>query len=309
MPEADISWQVLRQIVQRWAGTAAELVEVKPLHGGCINTTLALATATGDKAVIKISPHRVNRRYQTEAHQLELLRSAGVPTPRVYALNLASLDNPDSYLLMEFIEGINLAEARKVCSAEEFDSLQQQLADIVLAMHERSAELYGRVADGEAVSYASWPQFYREVYEHIWQEAWKDPHLPVKMRKQIAKVHGKLDQLLAHDDRPRLVHWDLWANNMLCRRGEDGRWRIVSILDPECKWAHAEAEIAYLELFKTVTPAFMKRYQDAHKLPADYHRVRKPVYQMYELINHLRLFGPEYLPRLQQAVDQTALVA
>ena len=38
--ETDISWQVLRRIVHDWVGAAAELAEVKPLVGGCINTTV-----------------------------------------------------------------------------------------------------------------------------------------------------------------------------------------------------------------------------------------------------------------------------
>src|SRR5690606_28503985 len=115
---------VLRQIVHVWAGTAAELVEVQPLHGGCVNTTLALTTRTGDRAVIKITPHRVNRSYEAEAQQLDMLRGLGIPTPQVYAWQVASLDRPDSYLLMEFVDGVNLAEAKERCTAEQFEQLQ-----------------------------------------------------------------------------------------------------------------------------------------------------------------------------------------
>ena len=45
--EGDISWQVLRRIVQEWDGTSAELSEVTPLDGGSISTTLLLTTADG----------------------------------------------------------------------------------------------------------------------------------------------------------------------------------------------------------------------------------------------------------------------
>jgi len=308
MAESDISWQVLRRIVRDWVGTSAELKEVKPLVGGCINTTLRLTTQAGDRAVIKISPHRVNRHYVTEAHQLEVLQRIGIPTPRVYALNLASLDNPDSYLLMEFVDGVTLAEARKLCSPEEFDQLQMHLAEIVLRMHEHSAELYSRVTNEPDKTYESWPEFYRDVYDQIWSEAEKHPSLPVKMRKQIGKVHKKLESLLAHNDRPRLVHGDMWATNILCRQDENGHWRVAGVLDPNCKFAHAESEIAYLELFKTITPAFMKTYQSRHKLDAAYHTIRRPIYQMYELINRLRAYGTEYLAPLTQVVQQTAAV-
>ncbi|MCC6240643.1 MAG: fructosamine kinase family protein [Phycisphaerales bacterium] len=311
MAETDISWQVLRRIVQQWAGTSAELVEVKSLVGGSINTTMSLTISSGERAVIKITPHRVNLHYPNEAHQLDLLRSLGIPTPRVLALNLASLEDPASYLLMEFVSGINLNQAKAVCTPQEFDGLQQQLAEMVLLMHDCSAELYGRVtAEAQELgSFASWPQFYREVYDQIWQEAWKRPNLSPKVRRQIAKVHGKLDQLLVHDDKPRLAHWDLWANNILCRCSQSGQWEIVGIIDPECKWAHTEAEIAYLELFKTVNPAFLKHYQQKYRLSDDYRRLRRPIYQMYELVNHLCLFGNEYLTPLEQAVEQAALVA
>ena len=85
----------------------------------------------------------------------------------------------------------------------------------------------------------------------------------------------------------------------------DGACR--ALLDPHCKYAHAEAEIAYLELFQTITPAFLRAYQRQHKLPAEYHRIRKPVYQLFSLINHLHLFGQEYLKSVMGAVDKVGI--
>src|SRR4051794_40317996 len=61
--DSDISWQVLRQIIKDWAGDTAQIAEVRPLDGGCINTTLCITTDTNDRAVLKIAPHRVNREF------------------------------------------------------------------------------------------------------------------------------------------------------------------------------------------------------------------------------------------------------
>jgi fructosamine-3-kinase len=302
----DISWHVLRRIVQEWAGTSAELAEVTPLEGGCINHTLCLTTKQGEKAVLKIASHRINLELKREAHQLDFLRSLGMPTPRVYLSNIASLDNPDSYLLMEFMEGIDLGTAKQHCSAEQFDDLQQHLAELVLALHGQTNERYCRVRGDESPQFEQWAAFYRHIYDPIWHDVEKSDVLPIKSRKQIGRVHERLERLLAHDDRPRLVHWDIWATNLLCRPDELGRWRVTAVLDPNCKFAHAEAEIAYMELFHTVTPAFMKAYQQARKLPEGYHRVRKPVYQLYPLINHVHLFGNDYLKPLMGAVEKTA---
>src|ERR1041385_9191258 len=119
--ENDISWQVLRRIVCDWAGPAAELSEVKPLEGGCINTTLALMTSGGPRAVLKISPHRVNREFLREERQLATLRSVAIPVPEIYSSHLADLENPHSCLLVECVDGVDLNSARQHCTAVQFD--------------------------------------------------------------------------------------------------------------------------------------------------------------------------------------------
>jgi fructosamine-3-kinase len=304
--DSDISWQLLRQIVQDWAGTAAELAEVKQLEGGVINTTLCLTLADNSRAVLKISPHRVNRDYEREAHQLDLLRSLGVPTPQVYRLETGSLDDPHSLILMEFIEGINLSEARKSCSPEQFDALQHELADIVLKMHAQLSPVYCRVSVEGSQTFEKWTEFYRHIYDPIVKELEKNSELPPKMRKQVVKLHDKLDRLIVHDDVPRLVHWDIWGTNLLAKCDDAGNWKITAVLDPNCKYAHAEAELAYMDLFHTSTPAFNRAYQRTHRLDEAYHRVRKPIYQLYPLMNHVQLFGHEYIKPMTAALEKAA---
>ena len=303
--EVDISWQSLRRIVHDWAGTATELSEFIPLHGGQINTTLALHLNDSRKVVIKVSPHRVDKSYEREAYQLTMLKSCGVPVPDVLCWKIGSLDDPFSYILLDFIEGCDLGRARQQCTPEEFDSLQSELAEIVAAMHDHTNGKYMRVmADG--ATFDTWPAFYRSVYDAIWHEAEKDKHLPKVLKKHIGKIHERLERFLAHTDQPRLVHWDIWNTNVMAARNGDGKFHIKALLDPNCKFAHAEAEIAYMELFHTTTAAFMKAYQQRHKLSADYHKFRKPIYQLYPMINHLNLFGESYLKPLTLAVEKTA---
>jgi fructosamine-3-kinase len=305
--ELDISWQVLRRIVQDWDGTAAELDEVQPLDGGAISTTVALHLADGRKAVCKISAHRVDRSYVNEAHQLKLLAELGLPVPKVYAAKVGSLEDPFSYILMEFIEGVNLQQARKTCTPEQFDGLQTHLAELLTQLHEKTATQYGRVEVApQGVLFDSWVPFYRNIFEPICQDVLHSTHVPIKCRKQIGKIHDQLDRLLQHDDVPRLVHWDVWSTNILARQDESGNWKVAALLDPNCKFAHVEAELAYLSLFQTSTPAFVKAYQNRRKLSDDYHRVRKPIYQVFFLANHVYLFGAGYVQPLVAAVERAA---
>ena len=304
--EIDISWQTLRQIIQDWAGPSAELDEVTPLVGGSINTTLALSTRDKRKAVLKITPHRVDRAHADEAHQLKLLREIGLPAPAVYLCHIGTLEKPFSYILMEFVEGIDLAAAKAACGADAFEKIQAELAELVLKLHEQTSTHYMRVGAQDTKQFENWPDCYRDIFDPIWHEVEKSGAIPTKPRKVVARVQERLGPLVSHSDCARLVQWDLWSTNLLMRPDSDGNWHITAMLDPNCKYAHAEAELAYLELFHTVTPTFFKVYQQSHRLPNEYHRVRKPIYQLYSLLNHLRLFGHDYLKTTLAAIDRVA---
>lgn len=304
--ELDISWSILGQVVRDWAGASAELRETRSLAGGSINTTLLLKLKDDRQAVLKITPHRVDRAYADEAHQLELLRHAGVPTPEVFALHIGSLESPYSYLLMEYVDGVDFNAAKGCCAPEQFDALQRELAEALLRLHASTGTHFMRVSQQEVPRFDNWPSCYRHIFDAIWHEVEKTNVLPVKQRKTIAKLHDRLDRLLVCDGPPRLLHWDVWATNILARQDAEGNWRLAALLDPNCKFGCTEAELAYLDLFHTATPVFMKAYQQEKKLPAEYHSVRKPIYQFYSLLNHVRLFGNDYAKALCAQAEKVA---
>jgi len=306
--DGDISWQLLRRIVQDWAGTTAELAEVIPLDGGCISTTLKLELADHTRSVLKISPHRVDRSYEEECYQLDLLRELGLPTPRVYAQHTGTLENPFSYILLEYISGVDLGVAKRTCDTAQFDHLQEDLGQTIARLHGQTSAAYSRVTPHASERFESWTKFFREVFDPVWREAQQCGLLTAKQRKLVGKIHERLDRVLVHSDQPRLVHWDIWSSNVLAEPDASGEWHVSAILDPCCKFAHAEVELAYVDLFKTGTKAFFKAYQRTHPLQEAYHRIRKPIYQLYFLLNHLQLFGAEYLKRTVAAIDSVAAI-
>ena len=235
--ETDISWQVLRRIVHQWAGAAAELAELKPLVGGCINTTVQLTLKDGKRAVLKISPHRVNRELFREAGQLTMLKGLGLPVPEVYAWHIATLDEPDSYLLMEFVEGVNLSAAKSQCTPQQYDQLQQHLAELVLQLHSHTAEEYHRADSEDCQKFTSWPAFYRHVYDPIWQEVEKLPAITPKLRKQICACTGGWRSCWRTMIGRGWCTGTSGSTNLLAKADEQGKWRISALLDPNCKYA------------------------------------------------------------------------
>jgi fructosamine-3-kinase len=305
--DSDISWASLRQLLHRSFGdSVADLAEVSPLVGGCINCTLRLTLADGFKCVLKVSPHRVTNIFVEEAHQLNILGQAGVPVPRVFDAVVGDLDHPFSYVVMEYVDGIDLATARRTLTATEFDDVQRQIATLLRELHQRTGDHYARVTSAAmGATFERWPEFFRSIYDDIFAEVTNCRHLPLKSRKQIGRIHERLPALLAHDDCPRLVHWDLWCGNILVKPNPTtGRCELAAIIDPNAKYAHAEAELAYLELFRTATPTLLSTYQQDQRFPSDYHRLRKPIYQLYQLLNHVRLFGQEYANHTQQVLSR-----
>ena len=182
---------------------------------------------------------------------------------------MGTLDDPDSYLLMEFVDGVNLTAAKRQCTPQEYDQLQLHLAELVLKMHStRRRSITGRIGGRPDVRMLAGVSIARLRPDLAGgREAAAIAPEAAEADLAHARSAGPADR---HDDRPRLVHWDIWATNILARPDEHGKWRVGALLDPNCKFAHAEAEIAYMELFHTITPAFLMAYQRKRKLSDAY---------------------------------------
>jgi fructosamine-3-kinase len=92
------------------------------------------------------------------------------------------------------------------------------------------------------------------------------------------------------DYRPlaSLLHGDLWGGNQaVTRQGEP------VVFDPAVYFGDREADIAMTELFGGFDARFYAAYRAAWPLDAGY-GVRKQLYNLYHVLNHLNLFGGGY---------------
>lgn len=94
-----------------------------------------------------------------------------------------------------------------------------------------------------------------------------------------------------------LLHGDLWSGNLYACA--DGRPALIDAAAVHYGWA--EAELAMLTLFGSPPPSFFADYADQTRLNADW-RDRRPLYNLYHLLNHLNLFGGGYLPSVRRAM-------
>jgi fructosamine-3-kinase len=70
------------------------------------------------------------------------------------------------------------------------------------------------------------------------------------------------------------------------------------IFDPAVYYGDRECDLAMTELFGGFPREFYEAYNGAYPLPAEY-AMRKHLYNLYHLLNHLNIFGGAYLDQVK----------
>ena len=120
------------------------------------------------------------------------------------------------------------------------------------------------------------------------------------LARAAAHVRNALPQLLrGHAPAPSLVHGDLWSGNAATLAGGE-----PVVFDPAVHVADREVDLAMTELFGGFDDAFYAAYDDAYPRPAG-HALRRDVYNLYHLLNHVNLFGAAYASKTRRTLDRT----
>jgi protein-ribulosamine 3-kinase len=74
------------------------------------------------------------------------------------------------------------------------------------------------------------------------------------------------------------------------------------VFDPAAYYGDREADLAMTELFGGFPREFYEAYEEAWPLDVGYEQ-RKPMYDLYHLLNHLNLFGGSYLGQVKSTLQ------
>ena len=105
----------------------------------------------------------------------------------------------------------------------------------------------------------------------------------------IDKVVESVNRLLTgHNPKSSMLHGDFWQGNV-------GFYKNQPVLyDPAFYFGDRETDLAMTELFGRFPKSFYQGYDDIWPLAVDY-QYRKPIYQLYHVLNHALLFGGHYV--------------
>lgn len=245
----------------------------RPLQGGDLSEVLRVRLASGSSVIVKAAPTAA-----AEGEMLRAIAAAGVPAPDVLACD-------DGLLVMSDLgrdEGPGHAWG--------------DLGRVTARLHATRGGGYGWSRD-HAFGRVAIPNGWVDDWPTFWAERRLRAgigDLPPELARRIDRLCARLADRLPARPAPALLHGDLWAGNVMAA-GE----RVTGLIDPACYYGHAEVDLAMLELFGSPGPAFGAGYGPAEPGLED----RRPLYQLWPALVHLRLFGGGYAGLVSRLLD------
>lgn len=281
-------------------GENVEVMQSRRIAGGDINDAYGLHLSNGTHLFMKSNAKQKESFFTAEAMGVYAIAQTGtIRTPHLLCSGTDSRRGGSSFLLMEFIE-----------SGHRVTDYWERFACQLAALHQASTEdlvpggTYGFIQDNfigarQQVNtpYDYWISFFREC-RLAPQFSDAASYFTETERKRIIRLLDHLEDVLVEPDHPSLLHGDLWAGNVIT--GNDGKaW----LIDPAVYVGHPEADLAMTELFGGFPPAFYAAYHEVFPLQDGYED-RRDLYNLYQLLNHLNLFGGAYLSSVRRIVEK-----
>lgn len=285
------AWQQICEDIARTTGDTFNYANHQSVAGGCINTSYRLLAEDGRACFVKTNDAGAYDMFEAEAEGLkEMADSEAITVPRPWCWGVAG---DVAYLVMD-----ELSLGGRGSVAE----LGRQLA----AMHRHQAARFGWHRDNTIGSTRQ-----ENHPDDDWLAFWRQRRLGFQLRLAASRGYGgrlqdKGERVLegcaclfeGHQVVPSLLHGDLWSGNYGFTR--DGR---PVIFDPATYYGDREADLAMTELFGGFGADFYAAYREAWPLDSGY-AVRKVLYNLYHILNHLNLFGSGYSAQAERMMDQ-----
>lgn len=267
--------------VEDWAGQ--KVLSTKSIGGGCISKAELLTFEKGNTCFMKTTCSAPDVFEKEAKGLLEIRKASCIRVPDVLFVDQDCL----------LLEQIHIGEQ----GFDFFTNFGRQLA----RLHQYGALRFGFPQDNyigntpqintcNKVEAVSWCDFYynkRLLYQYKLAE--EKGLVGPELKNGFILLENRIEEILeGSEEKPALLHGDLWSGNFLCDSQSQ-----VCLIDPAVYYGHREAEMAMTRLFGGFDSSFYSSYQKTYPLPEGYD-YRQNIYMLYHVLNHLNLFGNNY---------------
>lgn len=276
------------RLLEAWLGRPAGLTGIQRLHGGMINSVLLLEfDADPGAAVVKLSSRGGENPFGGEQYALQYVREhSSFPVPEPYLCRGAGELLEQHVLLLEYVPGSNLGEV--ALGWTDRQQIDRHLAELLLELHSHTRDTFGELGEDGDRS-VDWRNLFIPKITVNLEDC--RARLPAQVIERMEVVLERLPVSFESQSEPVLVHGDIWATNVMVLR--NGTWRVTGLVDPSTRYTDVEFELAYMEVFGTVTEAFFGAYC-AHRPLREGYEVRRLYYWLDTMLRHVVLFGDQH---------------
>lgn len=282
-------WDSIAADIAAATGRQGELSGQIATGGGCINQTMRVRYGD-DSYFVKLNT--ASRADMFVAEALGLRELQGSHTLKVPEPVCWGDDGDSAYLVLEDLEPGGHGDLAA-------------LGEGLAAMHRVTRQQFGWDIDNTIGSTLQvntlnddWVAFWREHRLRFQLELAAQNGHGGRLQSQGEKLLDAFPALFAdYSPVASLLHGDLWSGNYaFTRAGEP------VIYDPAVYYGDREADIAMSELFGGFGADFYAAYRANYPLDAGY-GVRKTLYNLYHILNHLNIFGDAYRSQAYRMMD------
>ena len=307
-------WTQIAARITEATGEEFQINNRRSVGGGCINQAFALI---GNSCTYFVKLNQASGVHMFEAEALGLKQMLETKTIRVPKPICWGTVNDSAYIVLDWLElggsknsqcweqmGRQLASMHRWNPSQPNENLKVESSNLQPSNIQHST-LQGGFGWDINNTIGSTPQI--NTWTSDWAEFFAEYRIGYQFKlarrrgghfPQQERLMEVIPKLLAHQPQPSLVHGDLWGGNAaVTTSGEP------VILDPATYVGDREVDLAMTELFGGFPAAFYRGYNEVWPLDEGYKK-RKPLYNLYHILNHFNLFGGGYASQANQMIEQ-----
>lgn len=281
----------IQQKLKELFSTNTNEISFGSVGGGCINETYRISFGNQQFFCKINSATKFPQLFRKEANGLKLIAQQKVI--KVPAVIDCFETNGQQILLLEWIN-----------EGERTENFWKNFGEQLATLHQISNKHFGLNEDNYMGSVPqsnqqahNWIDFFiQQRLQPLINKCLSQNLLTSKHQIQFESLYTQLPSIFGKEQKPSLLHGDLWSGNFMCNQNEE-----PVLIDTAVYFGHPSIDLAMTTLFGGFRPGFYEAYSYHSSFPSNYNE-QWEVCNLYPLLIHLLLFGRSYLSQIERTL-------